>query len=126
MSTTPFVYATSAALLFTEQELGGPCTEVESDVAVLQSTLTSICLGNGDRVGLVLMNVANNDAYISTNPLTTQPNGILISANGGAITLTVRDDFTLPARQWFAFAPAGLTQVHVLEIVRFKSNTGGQ
>lgn len=113
-------YATSAALLFTEQELGGPCVENESQVNVA-ATVTQLCLGAGDRVGLVFINIGTQDVYIALSASVASFNGIFLSANGGSVSLTVRDDFTLTSRAWYAVANGGMGSVYVLEVVRFRA-----
>jgi len=121
MGTTPNGLSTSAALLFTEQELGGPCTEVESNPLVLSTAPSVIAAGNGDRVGLIIMNLGPQNAYVGLVNNVSSTTGIFLPSGGGSISLTVRDDFTLPARSWSAIGNGGSTQLYVLEIIRFRS-----
>lgn len=121
MSTKPLTYSTSAALLFTEQELGGPCTEQESYPIALSTSSTVIAQGNGDRVGLVIINLGPRDCYVGLQGTVSSTTGIYVPTGGGSISLTVRDDFTLPARQWSAIGVSGSTQLYVLEIIRYTS-----
>lgn len=107
-----------AALYFTQQELGGATTEQET-IATVGTTGSVITKGNGDRVGLIFMNVGSIDAYISLNPLAGVFNAITIVAGGGVITMNVRDDFTLPTREWSASSASATTQIYVLEITRY-------
>lgn len=119
-------YSTSAALLFTEQELGGPCLEQDSQVAV--TTTPSIILqGNGDRVGLLMINLGVNNVFISLDSSVASNNGIQLASGGGLISMNVRDDFTLPSRAWYGLAITGAVFMYVLEIIRYKSlNIGAQ
>lgn len=120
------VYSTSAALLFTEQELGGPCTEVESYPSCTTGNQTVLCQGNGDRVGLIIINMSSATAFVGLYPIPDGAHGIPLVGGGGSITLNVRDDFTLPSRQWNGSTSGGTAQLYVLEIIRYKALTGGQ
>jgi hypothetical protein len=111
-------YSSSAALLFTEQELGGPCLENESNPTI-DTTATTVINGSGDRVGLVMINLGSNNVYVAISSNVSPTNGILLAANGGLLTMTVRDDFTLPSRNWWGIAQGGTSSLYVLEIVRF-------
>ena len=117
-------YSTSAALLFTEQELGGPCVENESN-PVCGISATSLINGSGDRVGLVIVNLGSNPVYVAMNAGVSSTNGILLAANGGLITMNVRDDFTIPSRQWWGLATGGTSQLYILALERFSYTPTG-
>jgi hypothetical protein len=125
MSTTPVTYSTSAALLFTEQELGGPCVEVESYYTITSASQNVIAQGNGDRVGLLIMNLGSNSLYVGLNGIISSTTGIALLGSGASISLTVRDDFTLPSRQWSATSVGGSSFIYVLEIIRYTSLAQG-
>jgi hypothetical protein len=110
-----------AARAFTEAQLGGPCNDFESS-PVIPTTVGVLAIGNGDRVGLVIMNLSANTLYIGLSPTVSTTNGILLSPNGGVFGVSVRDDFTLPSRQWYGISVGGSAQCYVLEVVR---QTGG-
>lgn len=113
-----------AALLFTEQELGGPCYEQDGVVNVGTAIAASI-QGNGERVGILMINQSPFDMYVSLTSAVSTSQGILLGANGGLLSFTVRDDFTLPTRQWFAVCPGANGQsLYVLEIIRYKQILG--
>lgn len=111
-------YSSSAALLFTEQELGGPCVENES-YPVAQTTPSVCVMGNGDRVGLTIINLGSNQVNIGILGLVSSASGILLLPGGGSVSMTVRDDFTLPTRGWNMVSQGGTSQLYVLEIIRF-------
>lgn len=111
--------ALGAALEFTQEELGGPCTENES-FPVCQTTSTSLVNGNGDRVGLIIINLGANTVNVSVSSSVTANTGITLPPAGGSISMTVRDDFTLPSRNWWGIATGGTSQVYVLEIARYR------
>lgn len=114
------ILSTSAALRYTEKELGGPCTENETSPVVTSAPGQLVAQGNGDRVGLIFMNLGGNAAYISLSSSPSSTNGIICQIFGGVITMNVRDDFTLPSRAWYAATAASSTILYVLEITRFK------
>jgi hypothetical protein len=112
--------STSAALRYTEKELGGPCTETESSYGVTNVNPVICAPGNGDRVGLLMLNLSTFDMLISLASLPTTLNSIKLPSNGGYFSCNVRDDFTLPSRQWNASCTGAIGPLYVLEIIRFK------
>lgn len=114
-----------AARAYTEDQLGGPCNELESNPTV-QTTVGILIGGNADRVGLVIVNQGANDVFISLSAGVSTSNGIRVGANGGSATLNVRDDFTLPSRTWYAIANGGTSAVYVLEEVRQQYTPGSE
>lgn len=117
---TPELLSTSAALRFTEEELGGPCTEIETTFLNFSAN-TVIAQGNGDRVGLIIMNIGNTVANVGLLGAPNANNSLQLQAGGSIISLNVRDDFTLPSRQWSASGSLGPVTLYVLEIIRFKA-----
>lgn len=71
-----------------------------------------------------MINLGANDINVGLNSGVSSSQGILLTAQGGLISMTVRDDFTLPSREWFGRAIDAPSQVYVLEIVRFTNITG--
>lgn len=113
-------YSTSAALRFTEMELGGPCTETTTNVVIGASQDNIIAQQNPDRVGLIIMNISSADCYVNLVYSAAVGSGIYLNGFGGLVTMNVRDDFTLPSREWHANCAAP-TILLVMEIVRFKA-----
>lgn len=111
----PFV---GAARTYTDAQLGGPTTEIETVVSV-GTAATQLAKNNPDRVGLVIVNLSTNIVYCAWNSAVSSSQGILLSASGGNFALNVRDDFTLPSRELSALAGGPGSNVYVLEIVRF-------
>lgn len=114
---TPAKLFPGAARAFTEAALGGPCNEFEDSVTV-QTTATSIVNNSPDRVGLVIINLGANDIYIGLTPAVSTTNGIKLPANGGSVSMNVRDDFILPSRQWWGIANGGTSATYELEETR--------
>lgn len=106
-----------AALQFAIQELGGVVNEQVSSVQV-GTTATVVLAGNGDRVVLGFINPSANNVFIWLDSTVSSTNGILLSANGGSATFTVRDDFSLPARAWYAIAIGGSVNISIIELER--------
>ena len=107
-----------AALQWASEELGGPLVENETNLATSVNAAVAI-EGNGDRVGLVFVNNGASDIVIGLQPNISATVGIRLVANGGAISMNVRDDFTLPSRRWYVLSVSGTPQLYVLELVRF-------
>lgn len=109
--------AKGAARAFTEAQLGGPIVETDSNPTA-QTAATILIQSNGDRVGLVVINLGINDVYLALNSGVSNTNGIKLNKQGGNVAMNVRDDFTLPSRAWYAIGDGGTSQVYVLELLR--------
>jgi hypothetical protein len=110
------VRTTGAARYWVETQLGSPTREIESNPNILTS-VTQIVNNNPDRVGLIIVNMGANDVFIGLTNTVSTSNGIRIVANGGNVTMTVRDDFTLPARAWIGIGSGGASLMYALEEV---------
>ena len=108
---------TGAARGYTDQQLGGPTTENESN-PTCQISITQLVKNNPDRVGILIMNLGSFDAFIAFNANVGSTNGIKLAANGGIFAANVRDDFTVPAREYSGIASGGATAIYILEIIR--------
>jgi hypothetical protein len=108
-----------ASLQYTQNLLGGPLNEYDSQVSVGLTPLVA-AIASPDRVGLIIINTGTIDAFVSINPGVSQNNGIRVGNGGGSVTLNVTEDFTLTARQWYVVAiAAGPTIIYVIEYVRY-------
>lgn len=108
-----------AALTYAEQQLGGPLVEEQAVVQCNSLVATQVVPYNGDRVGLVLMNMGGIDCWASLTAPTITQSGIYLPANGGFVSFNVRDDFTFPAHEWWIIPAAGGTQVLQVTLRRF-------
>jgi hypothetical protein len=111
-------FVKSALRAFIEQEFGGPTTEQESIVSVASGVgLTLLVKGNAERVEVTFVNLGAFDVIIGFGTVLAS-GGIRLVASGGALNLIVRDDATLPGREWYANGPGGASTVYVLEVIR--------
>lgn len=109
-----------AALQFAIATLGGPLFEQEKSLTVSNiSPGTVVVDNNGDRVGLIFVNMGATDCLLTLGTDTTGTLGIRIVASGGIAALNVRDDFTLCARRWIGTAVSAPATVYVLEFIRY-------
>jgi hypothetical protein len=109
-----------AAMQYAIGQLGGPLFEQQTDnIAIAISGSNLIVDGNGDRVSLIIFNTDNNDVFISTNPIPGTTSGIRLNANGGFVSMNVRDDFTLPTRRWYGQAIGSPSHVSAIELNRY-------
>ncbi len=106
-----------------QRELGGPTSEEET-VVTTGATVVQLVGNDPDAVALVAINLGANTVLLGLNQLVSASRGVRLDAGGGAMTLTLRDDFTLPAREWFAISPAGASTVYVLRLKRYRLGPG--
>lgn len=107
-----------AALDFVIASWGGLVLEQETNPTI--STTPSVVVPNNpDRVALVVLNIGAGTVFMSLSNTPSANAGIFLGANGGAVTMNVRDDGTLPSRQWSAVCPTGGPLVlEVIEYIR--------
>ena len=112
----PFTFG--AALSWVQVNLGWLVDEVESFPGIPTSAPTAPFLPqNADRLALVMFNLGLNNLFVALNPNVNNTSGILLTANGGAVSLNVRDDFTLTTRAWFGISVTAPGTLYVLEII---------
>lgn len=112
----PPVRTTGAGRWFAETQLGGPTREQESFPTVA-TTVTTVLPTNGDRVGLVFVNNSTNNVWVGISSNVAINVGIILPAGGGAVSLNLRDDWTLITHDWSAIAATSAVPIYVLEIL---------
>ena len=102
-----------------EAEFGGPTTEIESSFVLAGGNVAAQAVpNNGERVSLTVVNIGSGNLNLAlSSSLVSTTGGIFLAPGGGEINMNVRDDATLPARQWWVSSGAGTT-VYTLEVVR--------
>jgi len=119
----PVNVAQGAARQYASLLLGGPISEQDSNPSI--GTSAGIVVdGNGDRVGLVIVNLSTNILYISLDSGVSSTNGIELAPSGGSVSMDVTRDFTLPSRRWYGLAGGASSSVYVLEVFRVSLPTG--
>jgi hypothetical protein len=107
----------SAVRAFIEAAFGGPTTDQESVVLVGTTGNTRLVPNNAERVSLTFVNIDVNDVIIGLGPFVST-GGLRLVRSGGAINFIVRDDATLPGREWWAQSPVAPANVYILEVIR--------
>lgn len=120
MATTPLPGAVRA---WTSREFQGPTFEQDSTVAIpAASVRTRVVANNADRVSLTFANVGPNDCQVLLGNFGTGV-GLALPALTGMVNMEVRDDATLPSREWFSVSASGTT-IYVLEVIRITPTPG--
>lgn len=104
-----------AALRWLIKEFGGYVSEKETEVATAAGAAQAVP-NDADALALVFVNFGAFDIFLTLKANPTASSGIRLVANGGTATLTVRDDFTLPSREWFATSPGGASSLYSLRL----------
>lgn len=113
-----------AALRYVQKMLGGSIVETVTNVS-LGTTSSTIAKGNGDRVALVVFNSSNSDISIMPILTPTALIGLTLGAAGGMMSLSVRDDFTLPSQEWHGISPAPAQIITVIEYCVYNNLNAG-
>jgi hypothetical protein len=104
-----------AALRWLEEEFGGTISEAETDPAVT-ATAATITSNDPDAVAILFINLGTTDIFIGLSKNVSATAGIKLSAGGGSAGFVVREDGTLPTREWYAVSPGGATTLHTIRI----------
>ena len=109
-----------AALDFIVKEFGGTVEETDETVSV-GTTVTDIVGNDPDAVALVLINLGATTVFVAPTNTVATNKGIQLNANGGFMSLIVRDDLILPANAWYGIADTAASDVYVIRIRRLKT-----
>ena len=112
-----------AAQSYIEGEFGGPTEELEAEVSA-GTTATSVVGNDPESLALTLINLGSNTAWVLFEDTVSTTRGLLLNANGGYVSLTVRDDQTLPTRQWWAVTSTGTTTILSIRTRRYALSGG--
>jgi hypothetical protein len=109
----------SAVRAWVEAEFGGPTTEQEKTFVLAPGNVAQeVVPNNAERVSLTIVNIGTGNLNLAlSSSLVATIGGIFLSSSGGEVNMHVRDDATLPGRQWWCSSGAGST-VYVLEVIR--------
>ena len=91
----------------------GPESGTQSITAVVSKILSN----NPNRVGLTFSNLSPNTIFLWIENTVGVGQGIFLSANGGTVGFDWRVDMTLISNDWYAVAPAGASNLSILEVV---------
>ena len=79
-----------------------------------------IALNNPDRLGLIFINLSGNPIYIRPSAGAAVNAGIVLAANGGWCSFEWDTDWELVSMLWHGVAPAGASNIYVLELIGVK------
>lgn len=111
-----------AAAQYIAKEYGGSFEEQDGTISVATAA-TKIVDNNPDALALVMINLGANTVYVAPNNKPSSTAGIRLDANGGNVSMIVRNDLTLPSRQWYGIADTAASDVYYVRVQRF--NKGG-
>jgi hypothetical protein len=77
----------------------------------------AIALNNPDRLGLLFINLSSNLIYVRPAPGAADNAGIVLAANGGWCSFEWDTDWELVSMIWHGIAPAGASNIYVLEVI---------
>lgn len=76
---------------------------------------------NPDRLQFTIMNLSGSSVYVRPSQAASVGTGILLTANGGNMTVNVKDDGPLPIIEWHIIGAANNLDIYVLAIIGVKS-----
>lgn len=103
--------------VFLRDTFGGDFEQAEAVVAV--GTVPTLLVPNDpEAVNLTVVNNSANQVWLAPNNQVSASLGIQLNP-GGSASIIVRDDATLPTREWWAIASAGPSNVYYLRLRRY-------
>ncbi len=101
-----------------DSEYGGRFTSTEVKLATNSASYRGV-QNDPNCVATTIVNTGANDVYISPLDPASADAGIFLHANGGAVSLTARDDLTLAGREWYVVSPGGDSSLFVIRVIRY-------
>ena len=110
--------AVGAAQSFIEGEFGGPTEEIDAETSV-GTTPTKLVDNDPEALALTIINLGQNTAWVMFDNQPSSTRGIQLDAGGGVVSLVIRDDQTLPTREWYAITATGTTDLFTIRTRRY-------
>ena len=108
-----------AAQSFIEGEYGGPTEEQDIEKSVGSVTPVKILGNDPERLSVVIVNLGTEPVYVMFDDEVSTSRGIYLAGSGGFVSMDVRNDQTLPTREWFALSSTGTSDVFVISTRRY-------
>ena len=89
----------------------------QSGVKVVGTSVSQLVSANPNRVSLTVMNIGSVSVWLDIENTVSSTTGLLLSPNGGVMSLNWRDDMSMIPREWFVIAAGIGTNVKVFEVV---------
>lgn len=107
-----------AAQSYIEGVYGGPTEEQDSGASV-GTTATKLLGNDPERLAVTFINLGSEPVYLMYDDAVSTTRGIVLTTNGGGVSLNVRDDQTLPTREWWALTSTGSSDMVVISTRRY-------
>lgn len=89
-----------------------PVIHVES----VDSTAELLLKNDPTRLAFILFNLGANDGHINITSEVSATNGLVVPGSGGSLSMNWKEDFHLPAVEWWAFQITAAANWMVVEI----------
>jgi len=98
-----------------KREYGGLIQEREAEF-VTGAGFQQALQNDPDAVAVTFVNFGAFDIFLALRQTAPASSGVRLVPNGGSVSLTLRDDLTLPAHEWFAASPGGASSLYSLRL----------
>ncbi len=107
-----------AVVAWLQKEFGGVFQELET-FPVTAAAPAPVVGNDPNSAALLFVNIGAQDVFLKLRQDLPAATGIRLGANGGGTVMTMRDDMTLPTREWFASSSGGASQLYILRLSLF-------
>jgi len=88
----------------------------QPEVAQVAATVTKVLSYNPNRYAFVFVNTGLNNVYLAPSRDVAVGVGILLTANGGSVSMSYDVDFELVGMEWFAIGDGGVSNCYTNEV----------
>jgi len=78
---------------------------------------TLLADNNPNRLELILSNVGDYNIFVNADITYELPEGLLLTPNGGFVSLIWNEDFDITGYSWYGFAQTGAGEITVMEVL---------
>lgn len=84
--------------------------------STILTTRTKLLGANPNRLAMLIVNLGENAVHVLPHPAVATDKSILLTANGGNVSMHYKEDFILPTYEWYGIATA-ITNCLVMEVI---------
>ena len=89
----------------------------DRETATVGLTAVRVARGNPQRAFLLIVNLSANTIYVSPDNRPSAAHGIILTPNGGSVSVIWDRDLELTTAEWFAIAGGAASAIMVLESI---------
>ncbi|NIQ91313.1 MAG: hypothetical protein GWN93_20815 [Deltaproteobacteria bacterium] len=86
-------------------------------VQTVGTSVVRVLPNNPNRLAFVIVNLSSNNVYVAWDLAVSTTRGVLLTPNGGSLTVVYEEDFETACWELFAIADGAASSIFVPEVV---------